>query len=136
VNDHPSSGNRWERPDDPTAPITPDAAAPPAQPVLPPDTTIAPPPNGSTGRRSWAKDARVRFGAAGAAIFLVGGAAGAGLAHVVSDTDGTNAPTPGPGTTSDDHRGFDDHHFGGPGGDGGEGGQVGPQGQTNEGSGT
>jgi hypothetical protein len=137
VNDYPSSGNRWERPEErpeeSTAPITPDAAAPPAQPVVPPETTVPPPPPGRNGPRSWVKDTRVRFGAAGAAIFLVGGAAGAGLAHVVAD-DGTTVPTRGPGFTSDDHHGFDDRHFGGP--DGGEGGQVDPQGQTDEGSGT
>jgi hypothetical protein len=92
LNDQPTSGNRWERPDgqpssDETAPVTQAPAT-------------------RTGLRRHVTAARVKVGAVAAAIFLAGGAGGFGLAHAVSHDDQSSF-VPGQGPDGDgNHRGF------------------------------
>jgi hypothetical protein len=136
MNDQPPSGNRWEQHDDtapvqpPVPPSRPTAMTPPAEPT--PSTTT------ESRRRwpSWARDTRVKLGAVGAAIFLVGGGAGYGLAH--ANTDDSTFPNRGPGPGFGDGSRIDRHGFDGQDGQDGKqpGQQPGQQSGTDDGSGT
>jgi len=123
VNDDPTSGNRWERPEG-TTPAQPPVDAAPPLPVQPVVTAQAPAPARATRSRLWIG------GAVGAAVFLVGGAGGYGLAHAVSDDSSSVSPTRTPGNGFDDHGGVPPHQFGGPDDDRGH------DGADDEGSGT
>ena len=116
MTDQPTSGNRWERPEDkpppstagpsaaeqPTAPLGADGE--PAQPEPPVRPVLA---TRGERYRSALSSTRTRVGAAAAAIFLVGGGAGFALAGTTGEHGG-DGDVGGPG------RGYD-HRVGQPG---------------------
>jgi hypothetical protein len=131
MNEQPPSGNRWEQPDD-TAPVQPPVPPSHPTPTTPPAEPTYSAPAESRRWPSWARATRVKLGAVGAAIFLLGGGAGYGLAHAT--TDDSTLPNRGPGPGFGDGSRIDRHGFGNQ--DGQDGQQQGQQPGTGDGSGT
>jgi hypothetical protein len=116
VNDQPTSGNRWE-PTPGEAPASEQPAAEPPvnqQPVhASPATVEAAQPAGGFGARvrGAGRATGVRIGAAAIVVFVIGGAGGFGLAHLVSQDRASSSVTdPRDGLPDGDHG----HGFHGP----------------------